>query len=219
MARVGSWLLPLALLTACSGAAPGAPFWRPYYDPPTPPASGDDPPPPTTAADLAAPVHAADAGAVGDFGAVGPPPPCALAVSVTTVSPGGTYSPNNIGAIWIADGAGTFVKTLRVWADQRIAHLERWARVTANAGAPASVADAVTSASMTSHGTRNAAWGCTDLAGKVVADGSYQVCVELTDANSAGPYDCVAFTKGAMPVDLMPPDKPTFTKRRVQLTP
>lgn len=205
-------LLPLSLLAACGGAGPGAPFWRPYYDPPPPPASDPPPPPVTTGPDLGGATTTGDGGTPAHG-------PCALAVSVTTASPGGTYSPNNIGAIWITDGAGAFVKTLRVWADRRIEHLERWAWVTSLAGAPDNVVDAVTSASMTSHGTRTAAWSCTDIAGKPVADGSYQVCFELTDANAAGPYSCVPFAKGPMPVDLSPADLPTFKQQRIQFTP
>ena len=39
-----------------------------------------------------------------------------IEIQLKTVAYNGHYSPRNIGAIWIEDGDGNFVKTLRVWA-------------------------------------------------------------------------------------------------------
>ena len=60
---------------------------------------------------------------------------CSLQVTVTTASPGGKYSPRNIGAIWISDGSDRFIKTLNVWADRRAKYLKRWNAATSAAGA------------------------------------------------------------------------------------
>jgi hypothetical protein len=154
-------------------------------------------------------------GGGGDGGAT----TCGLAVTVTTVTTDGTYAPDNIGAIWIADGAGHFVQSLRVWANRRIEHLDRWAHDTAVAGAPGSTVDAVTSATLPGHGVRTAAWRCTDQSGASATDGAYQVCFELTESNSAGPTDCVPFQKGAGPLALAPPDRPHFRARQLTFTP
>jgi hypothetical protein len=194
-----------ALVAGCGApAAPEPAFWRPWYDP-APAAGGDSPPaiPPT--------------GGVGGVG--GGAGECGLAVTVTTSSTDGTYAPNNIGAIWVADGAGHFVQSLRVWANRRIEHLDRWDHDTAVAGSPGSVVDAVTSATLPGHGVRTAAWSCRDRNGAPAPDGAYQVCFELTESNSAGPIDCVPFQKGAAPLTLTPPDRPTFHARQLTITP
>lgn len=46
-----------------------------------------------------------------------------LSVSVTTSSAGGNYTPRNILAIWVEDSSGKFVKTLLVYANARMTHL------------------------------------------------------------------------------------------------
>lgn len=43
--------------------------------------------------------------------------------TVRTTTPGGNFSPRNIGAIWIEDSNGQFVKTLKRWADRRKQYL------------------------------------------------------------------------------------------------
>src|SRR5689334_10017683 len=123
--------LPLAAgvwLMACdpSAATPGE-FWRPWYEiadmtEPTDPGDLAGP-----AADLAGPADARPPGPA-DMGTM--PGRCSLAVSVTTVSAGGRYSPRNIGAIWISDGSDRFIKTLAIWADKRSKYLKRWNEAT-----------------------------------------------------------------------------------------
>lgn len=205
--------------------APDPTFWRPWYEPP-PAASGDEAPQepdpsagggvapgdsPTTPTTTPTPTGMTATPATASA--------CGLAVSVTTASFGGTYAPNNIGAIWIADDHSRFVKTLDVWADRRTEHLDHWVAATAAAGLPNNRLDAVSTATKTSHGTRTAAWNCTDATRTPVPDGNYRVCFELTESNGAGPLDCVAFAKGAAAQDLSPADLPTFKKRRVVFTP
>lgn len=215
-------------IAGCGGTPAADPaFWRPWYEPPA--ASGDEAPqdpdpssgsgvisgdsPPTTSSPTPTPTETPTPTPTTT------PTACGLAVSVTTASFGGTYAPNNIGAIWIADDHSRFVKSLDVWADRRTEHLDHWVAATAAAGLPNNRLDAVSTATKTSHGTRTAAWNCTDTTRAAVPDGNYRVCFELTESNGAGPLDCVAFAKGPAAQDLSPADLPTFKKRRVVFTP
>jgi hypothetical protein len=56
--------------------------------------------------------------------------------------------------------------------------------------------DAVTGATLNSHGTRTCAWNGTDYNKNLVVDGKYYVCMELTDKNSTGNFSKFAFIKG-----------------------
>jgi hypothetical protein len=144
---------------------------------------------------------------------------CSLSVSLTTSSPGGKYSPKNIGAIWVANSSGTFVKSLKVWAAQRIQYLSAWQAATSAAGAKANVVDAVTGATLLSHQSHTATWNCTDFRKGAVADGAYRVYFELTDKDGAGPNTFVDFTKGSMPATITPPDATNFKSIKVVFTP
>jgi len=119
-----------------------------------------------------------------------------LNVSVTTSSAGGNYAPKNILAIWIEDASGNFVKTLLANADKRITHLNTWEAATTKKGGTYNRVDAVTGATLGSHGTRTCAWNGTDYNKNLVADGIYYVCMELTDKNATGNFSKFAFTKG-----------------------
>lgn len=145
------------------------------------------------------------------------PKNCSLQVTVTTVSPGGRYSPRNIGAIWVSDGSDRFIKTLNVWADRRARYLKRWNAATSAAMLPANRTDAISSATKSSHSIRSGTWNCTNTASVPVSDGPYKVCFELTDYDGDGPYNCVAFTKSPAPFTLTPADAPSFTARKLEL--
>lgn len=206
-------LFALLLMTPGCGVDSNGPreFWRPWYELPD-------------ALLIEEPVQdlgARDLASVKDGLAVdlAAPQGCTLTVSVTTTSTGGKYAPRNIGSIWISDGTGRFVKSLYVWAGQRAKYLRKWNEVTSSAGLPANRVDAISSATLGSHGTRSAMWKCTDTMGMRVPDGSYQVCFELTDFDGQGPSDCVAFQKSSTPFSVTPMDAASFTKRRLDFTP
>jgi hypothetical protein len=202
----------LLMMPGCSPDSDGPrEFWRPWYELPDALIS-EEPTIDLGVRDLSS----VEDGAAPDLAT---PQGCTLSVSVTTSSAGGKYAPRNIGAIWISDGTGRFVKSLYVWAGQRAKYLRKWNEVTSAASLPASRVDAISSATLGSHGARSAAWKCTDTTGKLVADGSYQVCFELTDFDGQGPSDCVAFTKGSAPFSVTPADAASFGKRRLDFTP
>jgi hypothetical protein len=141
-----------------------------------------------------------DAAIVVEPGPTGPPP-TALSFSVLTKSLGGRYAPRNIGAIWIEDASGNWVKTLAVWAFIRERYLTRFR--TASGG---NRVDAVTGATLSQHTAHSVRWDLSDANGAPVPDGEYRLVVETTDRDATGDSTEVAFTKGTLPVVLMPPD-------------
>ncbi|MDP9035098.1 MAG: DUF2271 domain-containing protein [Myxococcota bacterium] len=153
----------------------------------------------------------------GGSGAMSPPDAslgsssgCTLSVTVRTLTDNGGYSPRNVGAIWIAQGSGTFVKTLARWAQSRVGELTLWNSATAAANLRRNVVDAVTSATLSSHQTHNVSWNCTDTNHAVVPDGAYRVYFEMTDDNQSGPNMFVPFTKGPNAATVSPPDATYF---------
>ncbi len=152
-------------LSSCNPAPPSTEFWRPWYEAPTAPDEDDggepDLPPDLAAADLGGPVDLLRADAA-DGSTM--PGNCSLAITVTTSSAGGRYSPRNIGAIWVSDSSNRFIKTLNVWADKRAKYLKQWNQATAAASVPASRTDAISGATKSSHGVRTGTWNCTNTA-------------------------------------------------------
>ena len=191
-----------AWLAACGDPAEPRELWRPWYE--RPPAEPGAP--------IADAGTDSGSGGTADLRAI--PGQCSLAVTVTTVSAGGRYSPRNIGAIWVSDDQDRFIKTLAVWAEKRAKYLQRWNAATAAAMMPGSRVDAISSATKSSHGIRSGSWNC-----EPVPDGNYKVCFELTDYDGPGPYNCVSVTKGPAPFSVTPPDAPGFTARKLELVP
>lgn len=114
-----------------------------------------------------------------------------LTVSTLTTTSNGQYAPNNIVAIWVENSSGTFVKSLLVDAAQRKSHLTKW--ISSSKG---NITDAKTGATRSSHGIVTAVWNGTDTSGKIVANGQYKVCMEITENASTGSYSTFDFTKG-----------------------
>ena len=195
---------------ACGSAAPPQEFWRPWYERSN---STED----RGAADDAGPVSASDGGSSTDLGSG--PSGCSLKVTVTTAASGGRYAPRNIGAIWISEENGRFVKTLSVWAEKRAKYLTQWNAATAAALQPGSRADAISGATQSAHGQRKASWNCRDSTGQARADGAYKVCFELTDRDGSGPFSCVSVSKGKVAWSMSPPDVASFTAQLLEFQP
>lgn len=119
-----------------------------------------------------------------------------LTVDFESATAGGKYSPRNIVAVWIEDANGEFVKTLLAYADRRITHLNNWESATDKKGVKYNRTDAITGATKSNHGNRTCTWDGTDYNKNAVADGSYSLCMELTDKNSTGNYSKFSFVKG-----------------------
>lgn len=184
---------------------------------PSPPVDAASGATPTTRRDAggAAPSAPADAAVAMEAGTAPPPATASLtklSFSVQTASAGGRYAPRNVYAIWVIDAQGKFVKTLAKFARTRASHLTAW-----NASSQGNVVDAVTGATMSSHGVRSVTWDLTNTAGAVVADGDYQLVVELTDANGSGPNTRVSFSKTAKTAQLTPPNQSSFSNMKLVL--
>lgn len=139
-------------------------------------------------------------GEPGDTGAESPT--CALEVVATTVEIGGRYEPRNAGAIWVADDSGKFVKSLEVWGNRRLRHVEAWNDATAAAGVARNDVDAITSATLRTHGQHSVSWNCRDFDDQPLPDGDYRVYFEQTESNRAGPIHFESFSKGPEAVSL-----------------
>jgi len=184
-----------------------------------------------TGAGAAAP---ADSGAppfgTPDAAAHGPPPDAgtpkshALTVVVTTVDNGQGYSPENVGAIWVAQSSGAFVETLQEWGKVREDYLVLWNQVTSAAGTPASTVDAITGATEYAFGTHVVYWDFSDASGKAMPDGDYRVYFETADCACAGvivpgPNTFIDFTKGPTDATFTFPDTPSFANMELILSP
>lgn len=198
------------LVGACGSAATPQEFWRPWYERSN---STDD----GGATHDGGPVSASDGGSSTDLGSG--PNGCSLNVTVTTAASGGRYAPRNIGAIWISEENGRFVKTLSVWAEKRAKYLTQWNAATAAALQPGSRADAISGATQSAHGQRKASWNCRDSTGQARADGAYKVCFELTDRDGSGPFSCVSVSKGKVAWSMSPPDVASFTAQLLEFQP
>jgi hypothetical protein len=141
-----------------------------------------------------------------------PSPLTTMRVRVRTTAFGGRFAPRNVGAIWIEDAAGGFVKTVERWGETRARWLTRW--LAASGG---DVADAVTGATRASHERHAPIWDLTDRAGCEVPAGDYRVWFELTDKNAAGATLAVPIDKADTAARWAPPDVPTFRSLALQL--
>ncbi len=144
---------------------------------------------------------------------------CSLSVKVTTAPAGGRYAPKNIGAIWVADQSGNFIRSLEVWAQQRVNHLTQWNSVTSRAGAAGSRVDIISQATLPSHKAHTATWNCQDFKRLPVPDGTYRVYFEMTDNSGSGPNRFKTFTKGPTAVTLNPADNTNFKAMELSFKP
>ena len=106
--------------------------------------------------------------------------PGALGIQFTTSTYKGEYAPDHVLAVWIESNSGTFVKSLLVKASERKQHLTNWLKSTSSGN----TTDAVTGATLSSHGLINCNWNGTNTSSAVVGDGSYKLCVEYTESSS-----------------------------------
>lgn len=124
---------------------------------------------------------------------------------VTTASPGGNYSPRNIGAIWIEDSDGNFIKTIKLWAERRKQYLYIW-----NNTSSGNTVDAVTSATLSSHQIHEVVWNTENYLGEIVPNGTYQLKIEMTDKHSQGPIATFEFPIGEESNELTISDETYF---------
>jgi hypothetical protein len=115
--------------------------------------------------------------------------PSSVVFDVTTVSQGGRYSPKNIGAIWVQSSAGTFVKSLELWAKQRRTHLSKFNAAVGSTGA----VDVTASATLSTHRAHHVTWSLKDRSGATVPPGKYTLFIEVTDYDGPGKWYSLDF--------------------------
>ncbi|MEM7155439.1 MAG: DUF2271 domain-containing protein [Myxococcota bacterium] len=118
-------------------------------------------------------------------------------IQLRTGSYGGNYAPDNVGAIWIEDIQGQFVRSLSVWGNVRREHLVAW--FSRSLG---DRVDAITAATASSHHSRLVEWDLRDSGVNVMPAGEYVVRFEVTEDNSnqgapRGPVSGVVFSTAA----------------------
>lgn len=137
--------------------------------------------------------------------------------SVTTTSTGG-YSPSHLIAIWIENAATSFIKTkIKYSSPDNYDHLATWVNKSGQ-----NVTDAVSGATLTSHGTLTFLWNGTNVGGTLVPDGAYFVWLEMAWGSSLSTGKTVnsyAFTKGPAVVHLTPPNTTNFLSMVLDWTP
>jgi hypothetical protein len=155
-------------------------------------------------------------GGTGGAGGVGGGSGGTVTLDFTTSSQGGRYSPNNVGAVWIADASGQFVKTLERWAWIRAQYLSKY-----NGANPTNnVVDAVASATLRSHGAHHLTWNLTDGNRVAVAPGEYTAFIECTEREDRpGEWTQVNFTVGAAPATVTLPDSQFYKSVSLQFAP
>lgn len=157
-----------------------------------------------------------------DSGVIIPPAPataCTFTFAVTTATMNGDYSPDNIGAVWIQDSAGKFVKTLNLWAKTRIQYVLKWNQATKAAGVSRNTVDAVTGATASSHVTHTGKWNCKDFSQNIVPYGNYQVCMEMTETEGQSKTGCLPFVRGADAYQTAPANDTNFKSRSIKYAP
>lgn len=144
-----------------------------------------------------------------------------LTVTATTSkTTNGNYSPKNILAIWIEDANGNFVKTLMAYASERKQYLVNWKFKTTIASTSYNTTDAITGATLLSHGTRTATWNGKNRTAALVADGTYSVRMEVTDNDGfAQNLATFSFVKGTTSQTLTPSNTNGFSGINIQWAP
>ena len=147
---------------------------------------------------------------------------CRFDLQVTTVTANGTFAPHNVGAVWIEDGSGAFVKTLSDWGRTLLSEAVAWYSSSNGNGV-----DAISGATRIAQGPLQAGWNCTDASGAAVPPGRYRVCMTYAEDNSAAPIRtnpsppimlCVPFDLGSAPFVLTPAGDEHFSDIHIVLT-
>jgi hypothetical protein len=144
---------------------------------------------------------------------------CVLTFQAVTMSGGGRYGPRNVGAVWISDSQGVFVKTHQTWGGPvRLPNASAWRNESGY-----NQVDAVTGATRPGHGPVSAIWDCTDLTGAPVLSGTYWISITFAEDNAVAivppPLRVarVAVDTRGLPLEQSFADQPNFTAMTVSI--
>jgi hypothetical protein len=109
------------------------------------------------------------------------------------------WGPSNLGAVWIEDASGTYIKTIERWASHYARALYHWQTHACTRAWPEP--DAVSQATLDAPAKHSSTWDSKDLHGNVVPDGTYYLLIEVSETETAyGPLVAYAFEKGDEPI-------------------
>jgi hypothetical protein len=131
---------------------------------------------------------------------------CIMSVQFTTVTTGANFAPRHVLAVWIENSDGQFVRSLKVMADRRKQYLYTWQNKSSG-----NIVDAITGATLNSHGSESIVWNGKDFNQIIVVDGGYKVKIEFTEEHAQGPILEIPFTKNTSLSDSTLPDATYFT--------
>jgi len=144
---------------------------------------------------------------------------------------GSSYGPDNVGAIWIQDGAGNLVKTLQLWGYLRTYRLTKYKHLIGVSGAldkaqgpynvkpaPAVPVDVKATASLRMPANHHhVIWDLKDRDANGVS-GKYTLWVEVADSETQPSESyTLEFDTSARPQTLTPPDVTFYTDVKLQL--
>jgi len=151
-----------------------------------------------------------------------------LAVSFNAVAKTPCYTGTKHAlAAWIQTGTGTYVKTKLRYAGNGHGTADHLATFGGNATGgsatncmTANTTDATTGATLSAFGVKTFTWNGTNVAGAVVADGTYRVAIEETWSHgSSTTVKYYTFTKGPNLDTQSPADNADFTNVSIVWTP
>jgi len=156
--------------------------------------------------------------ATGATTATGTPAATCASIAFSTVSYEGEYEPDNVGAVWIVDASGAYVRTIERWGTKRLKNAVAWREDSAGDDV-----DAVTGATRHEHGLHELQWDCRDASGNLRDGGSFEVHLEFTEEDSAegdppGPHRVVPLDL-AVPGPLDTPDDAAFASVTIVVRP
>jgi hypothetical protein len=144
-----------------------------------------------------------------------------MTVSFTTTVLKGTYSPGNVGAAWIEDSMAQYVRTVEVWAGERVQSITMWFPRSCRSDPTVKAPDVITSATLKAHATHTRSWDGKDFRGAVVPDGQYTLWLQVTESEFVpeGPYLMIPFEKGNKPWERMATPIPGFADIKLTYAP
>lgn len=128
-----------------------------------------------------------------------------LEVSFSTEQTDGEYAPHHILAVWIEQEDGTFVRSLKIRAAERIQYLKTWKKASNS-----DMTDAITGATLTSHTNHMVNWNLQNKGAEDILQGNYKLKLELTDQNSQGSIGIYSFAYNDSIVSQSYNDKTNF---------
>lgn len=130
-----------------------------------------------------------------------------LSITFTTKTYNGQYKPKHLLAVWVENSNGTFVKTLAAYTGSKYRqYLSNWKSATSTYDRT----DAITGATLSSHGTLTCSWDGTDVNSILQDDGTYTIYMEFTESNATGKVTSFTFDKSSASVALTPASSSSY---------